>query len=62
MKEIAKRWLRVDEAAEYVGMKRGSLYNGTSKKSKKPFPVRPKRLGRKILFDVHELDQYLESI
>ena len=62
MKDPQKRWLGVGDAAEYMGMKKKSLYNMTGPKSQNPFPVRPKRLGKKLLFDVREIDRYLESI
>lgn len=62
MKEITKRWLNVKEAAAYIGIAKGSLYNMTSPKTRVYFPVKPKRVGKRVLFDIKELDAYLESI
>jgi predicted DNA-binding transcriptional regulator AlpA len=62
MQNTEKRWFGIKETAEYLGISHKTLYNQTSPKSENPFPVKPKRLGRKILFDRLELDSYLESI
>jgi len=57
-----KRLLTVEEAAIYLGISPRSLYNGVHRKSKKPFPVKPKRIGRCVRFDRKELDAYIESL
>jgi predicted DNA-binding transcriptional regulator AlpA len=62
MENPQKRWLGVEDAAEYMGMKKKSLYNRTGPKSEDPFPIKCKRLGKKLLFDRLEIDKYLESI
>ena len=56
-----KRWLSVEEAAEYVGLAPRTLYNKTGPRAKRPFPVKPKRLGRSVRFDRLEIDRYLEN-
>jgi len=58
----SKRLLTVKETAEYLGISPRTIYNGIAPKSQKPFPLRPKRIGRKPLFDVVELDQYVEGL
>ena len=62
MKEIQKRWLNINETSDYIGLAKGTIYNRTSKKSKNPFPVKCKRMGKRILFDVKELDKFMESL
>lgn len=57
-----KRLLSVQEAAIYLGISPRSLYNGVHRRSKKPFPVKPKRIGRCVRFDRKELDVYIESL
>jgi len=31
-------------------------------KSEKPFPVKPKRWGKRVLFDVRDLDGFADSL
>jgi predicted DNA-binding transcriptional regulator AlpA len=60
--DISKRLLSVEETAEYLGMGRQTLYNRTSRKSKNPFPVKPKRMGGSVKFDRQELEAYIASL
>lgn len=57
-----KRLLSVAETAAYLGISPRTVYNGTHRKSKRPFPVKPKRIGKLIKFDIRDLDRYIESI
>jgi predicted DNA-binding transcriptional regulator AlpA len=61
-KEGKRRLLNVNETAEYLGLSARTIYNGSHKKSKKPFPVRPKRIGRVLRWDRRELDAWVESL
>lgn len=61
-KDNCKRLLSVAETAKYLGIAEQTIRNGTGKKSKKPFPVKPKRYGRKVLFDVRDLDAFVDSL
>jgi predicted DNA-binding transcriptional regulator AlpA len=56
-----KRLLNVEETAHYLGMAPRSLYNAIAPKSKKPFPVKPKRIGKLVRFDIRDLDAFVES-
>jgi predicted DNA-binding transcriptional regulator AlpA len=58
----SKRLYSVEEAADYLGLKPRTIYNGIGPKSKKPFPVQPKRYGGKPLFEKVELDLYADSL
>jgi len=58
---LPKRLFDVEEAASYLGISRRTLYNGIAPRSKKPFPVKPKRIGKKVLFDIKDLDQFIED-
>jgi excisionase family DNA binding protein len=57
-----KRLLSVHEAAHYLGLSPRTLYNGVAPKSKVPFPVRPKRIGKLVRFDIRDLDRYVDSL
>ena len=57
-----KRLLNVSETAFYLGLSRQTIYNGIAPKSEKPFPVKPKRWGKRVLFDVRDLDRFADSL
>jgi len=61
-KLAAKRLLSVDEAAKYLGISPRTIYNAVAPKSKNPFPVKPKRVGKLVKFDIRDLEQYVESL
>ena len=61
-KNIDRRLLTVREAAQYLGLAPQTLYNSISRKSKKPFPVKAKRVGRSVRFDLKDLDTYIDSL
>jgi predicted DNA-binding transcriptional regulator AlpA len=54
--------LSVEETAKRLGIAPQTVYNGISRKSKKPFPLRPKRWGRKVLFDSLDVDRFIDSL
>jgi excisionase family DNA binding protein len=57
-----KRLLTVEETATYLGLSPRTIYNAVARKSKNPFPVKPKRIGRLVRFDIRELERYVESL
>lgn len=57
-----KRMLDVDETALYLGLQPRTIYNQIAPKAKKRFPVRCKRIGGKVLFDIQDLDRYIDSM
>lgn len=59
---IAKRLLSVEETATYLGISPRTIYNQIGRKSKRKFPVKPKRIGKLVKFDIRDLDQYIEKI
>ena len=61
-KEITPRMLSVDDAARYIGIASKTIRNRIGPKATIPFPVKPKRIGGRVLFDVKELDGYLDSL
>ena len=59
---LSKRLLSVEEAGTYLGISPRTIYNGIAPKSKKPFPVKPKRIGKLVRFDIRDLDLYVDSL
>ena len=62
---VIQQWPRlmdVRTAALYIGMAEKTLRNRISRKAEDPFEVRPKRRGRKVLFDKKDLDKYADSL
>jgi predicted DNA-binding transcriptional regulator AlpA len=57
-----KRLFNVRETADYLGLSTRTIYNGIAPKAEKPFPVKPKRWGRKVLFDRIDLDAYVDRL
>lgn len=57
-----RRLLSVEEVAQYLGLSPRTIYNGVAPKSKNPFPVKPKRIGKLVRFDIKDLDRYIESL
>lgn len=60
--QVPKRFLSTDEAAAYLGLASRTIYNASGRQAKKPFPVQPKRFGRKLLWDIRQLEAYMESL
>ena len=56
---MGKRMLSVDELGHYIGLApqtiKNQLYAGR-------FPIPPKRLGRKLLWDKKMVDRYLDRL
>ncbi len=57
-----KRLLSIQEAARYLSLSPRTLYNMVAPKAKTPFPVRPKRIGKLVRFDIRDLDRYVDSL
>jgi len=60
--QTSKRLLSVEETAKYLGLAARTIYNQIHRKAKKPFPVKPKRIGRSVLFDLRELEKFVDSL
>jgi predicted DNA-binding transcriptional regulator AlpA len=58
----SKRLLSVEETAIYLGLSPRTIYNQLGPRAKQRFPVRPKRIGRLIKFDVRDLEKFVASI
>jgi hypothetical protein len=58
---IRPRLVSVADAATYLGLAPKTLRNRLSDKEN-PFPVRPRYYGGKPLFEVKELDDFIDSL
>ena len=56
MSNVLPRWLTVQQAAEYTGFAKGTLYNFVSERR---IPV-VKKGGRTLRFDRLKLDEWME--
>lgn len=57
-----RRLLSVEEVAIYLNLSAKSIRNGLGPRSKKPFPVPVKRIGKRVLFDIHDLDRFVDEL
>lgn len=57
-----RRLLSVDEAAAYLGISARTVYNQIGPKAKKRFPVKVKRIGRLVKFDIRDLDRFVDGL
>ena len=62
LEKSGKRLLSVEEVALYLGLSPRTIYNAVARKSKRPFPVKPKRIGKLVKFDIRDLERYVESL
>jgi excisionase family DNA binding protein len=56
-----KRLLNVREAAFFLGIAPGTIYNQVSRNSKKRFPIPFTRVGKLIRFDIDDLEKFLKA-
>jgi predicted DNA-binding transcriptional regulator AlpA len=60
---VKKRLLSTAEAAEFLGLSPRTLYNNSSRKvgSASRIPP-PKRIGRKLLWDIEVLNRFVDGL
>ena len=56
------RLLGIDDAAAYLGISGKTIRNGLTKNAERPFPVKPRRFGRRVLFNRKDLDAFADSL
>jgi excisionase family DNA binding protein len=57
-----RRLLSIPEAAAYLGLKPQTIRNALTRRAKKPFPVKPCRLGGRTLFKRADLDEFIDRL
>ena len=55
------RLLKIDEVAKLLGMSKNTLYKRCAPGAEKPFPVKPKRIGRALRFSEKKVQQYIKE-
>ena len=61
--QVKDKWLlSVEETARLLGLSPRSIYNSLGKRAKKPFPIKPKRVGRLVKFDIRDVKAYIDSL
>ena len=59
--ELKKRLLSIKETAQILGVSERTIYNGVAPKAKRPFPIKPKRVGRLVKFRIEDIAAYIEA-
>jgi hypothetical protein len=59
---LRPRLLSVEGAAKYLSISPKTIRNRLGPKAPDPFPVKPKRIGKRVLFDVEDLDAYVDAL
>ncbi|HPL66631.1 MAG TPA: helix-turn-helix domain-containing protein [Smithellaceae bacterium] len=57
-----RRLLSVEETAIYLGISARTIYNQLGRGSRTPFPIKPKRIGKLVRFDIVDIEKYVESM
>ena len=56
------RLLNIKQAATYLGIAEKTIRNRIHRKAERPFPVKARRIGKRVLFDRKDLDRYIDSL
>jgi hypothetical protein len=59
---IKPRLLSIEETANYLSIAPKTIRNRLGPKAPDPFPVKPKRIGKRVLFDRRDLDRYIDEL
>jgi hypothetical protein len=62
---LIARWpklLSIEQAAEYLSISPKTIRNGLGPRAPKPFPVKAKRFGKRVLFDIKDLEKYADGL
>lgn len=62
IKGVRRRLLNIEKTAEYLSISPKTIRNRLGPRAPDPFPVKPRRIGKRVLFDVRDLDQYVDSL
>jgi hypothetical protein len=62
MNQLRTRLLGIEETVNYLGIAPKTLRNRLGPRAINPFPVKPKRIGMRVLFDIKALDAFIESL
>ena len=54
--------MSIDIAAEYLSISGKSIRNRLGPKAPDPFPIKPKRIGKRVLFDKADIDKFVDGL
>lgn len=60
--EMKSRLLSIEKAAEYLSISPKTIRNRLGPRAPDPFPVKPKRIGKRVLFDIRDLDRFIDAL
>jgi len=60
--KTGKTLLTVKELAAILKISPRTIYNAIHRRAIKPFPIKPKRVGRLIRFDSKDVNDYIDSL
>lgn len=61
-KQPTKRLLSIQELSIYLGISPRTIRNQIGPKARKKFPIRARRIGKLVKFDIGDVDAYIESL
>lgn len=59
---IEPRLLNIKQAAAYLCIAEKTIRNRIGPKAERPFPVKAKRIGKRVLFDRNDLNRFIDSL
>lgn len=62
VEKIRPRPVSLEDAACYLGLAPKTLRNRTGPRAENPLTFKPKRIGRKVVFDVRDLDKFVDGL
>jgi predicted DNA-binding transcriptional regulator AlpA len=57
-----RRLLNINETATYLGISARTIRNTTGRKAVRHFPIKPVRLGGRVLFRQEDLDRFIDEM
>jgi len=60
--QITPRLLNVEQTAQYLSISPKTIRNRLGPRALDPFPVKPKKIGKRVLFDIRDLDHYIDAL
>jgi len=61
MENLTKRLFSIEEVAVILGISPRTIYNRIAPKSKSPFPITAKRVGRLVKFRAEDIEKYIKA-
>jgi predicted DNA-binding transcriptional regulator AlpA len=62
MKVTEKRLLDIKETAKLLGISPNTIYNKCCRSAKDKFPIKPKRIGKLLRWDINDINRYIDRL